>query len=111
MFGRKKKEVEIPVWEMQAEYDRMREQLDKLWPGSKEHSALLADVIKLEERKRNFEEATKPPEKRKISPDGWLAAGVTAICGLAPYAIEKSGHLANHLKGRVSTPNVWKNVH
>lgn len=110
MFNRKKKEEVTPVWEMASEYARMISKLEELWPGSKEYSALLADVIKLEERKRIFDEAHKPPEKRRITPDGWLAAAVTAVCGIAPYAVEKSGHLANHLKGRITTPNIWKNI-
>ena len=106
----KKKKVEEPKWELEDEYNRQKAILARTDIGwtMETYDQQLQVVLALEKRKREFEEAHKPPEKRRISPDGWLAAAVTAIVGVAPYAIEKSGHLANHLKGKVQLPNIWK---
>lgn len=108
MFGRKK--VEVPIWPLQAEYDRAKDALAKLWPGTAEHSKLLDEVLKMEEKRAAHEMAYKPVERQKISGNGWLAFTATLLGSAAPYAIEKAGHLANHMKGRVTYPNVWKDV-
>lgn len=108
MFGRKKK-VEAPVWELQTELDKQKAILDNMddvtW---EEYERQLKIVMALEKQKRDWEASIKPAEKRKISGDTWLAAGVTTACAAAPYAIERTGKLANHLKGKVQLPKIWK---
>lgn len=110
MFFKKKNQEPEPVWELEEEYQRQKAILARQDIGwtMETYDQQLQTVLKLEERKRKWEAEHKPPEKRRISPDGWLAAAVTAIVGVAPYAIEKGGHLANHLKGRIQTPDIWK---
>lgn len=46
--------------------------------------------------------------RRKVSPDQKVACGVTVIGFTAPYIIERVGRLANHIKGRVNLPKIWK---
>lgn len=109
MFFRKKKEPE-PVWELEEEYKKqvaILERKDIGWTFE-DYDRQLKTVLLLEAKKREFEEAHKAPEKKRVSPDGWLAAAVTVVLGAAPYLIEKTGHLAGHLKGKVQGPKIWK---
>lgn len=107
MFKKKQSTVEA-VWPLQAEYDKQVRILNGNTWTMEDYNKQLAVVLALEDKRAAWEEAHKPPEKRRVSPDGWLAAAVTAVVGVAPYAIEKGGHLASHLKTKVQTPKLWK---
>jgi len=109
MFFRKKKPEPV-TWELEDEYRRQLAILERKDIGwtFEDYDRQLKTVLLLEAKKREFEEAHKAPEKKRVSPDGWLAAGVTVILGAAPYLIEKTGHLAGHLKGKVQGPRLWK---
>lgn len=109
MFFRKKKPEPV-VWELEDEYRKqvaILERTDIGWTFE-DYDKQLKTVLMLEAKKREFEEAHKVPEKKRVSPDGWLAAAVTVVLGAAPYLIEKSGHLAGHLKSKVQGPRLWK---
>lgn len=107
LFRRKK--AEAPVWELQTELDKQKAILEGMDDVTWEtYERQLKIVMALEKQKRDWEANNRPPEKRKVSGDTWVAAGVTTACGAAPYLIEKTGKLANHLKGKVQLPKIWK---
>lgn len=109
MLFRRKKAIEPPVWELQGELDKQKLILDSMCDCTwEDYERQLKIVMALEKQKREWEAANKPPEKDHVSKNTWLAAGVTTACAAAPYAIEKTGKLANHLKGKVQLPKIWK---
>jgi hypothetical protein len=109
MFGKKKKQ-ETAVWELEEVYQTMKadfkENFEK-WT-TEERRTKLQELLTLDKQRLEWEKEHKPEPKRHVSPDGWLAAGVTLAASAAPYAIEKGGHLASHLKTKVQLPKIWK---
>ena len=105
----KRKKVAEPVWELQTELDKQKAILEGMEDVTWEtYERQLKIVMALEKQKRDWEASIKPPEKRKVSGDTWVAAGVTTACASAPYLIEKAGKIAPHLKGKVPLPKIWK---
>lgn len=62
-------------------------------------------VERLAEMRKDWEESQR---RRKLSPDSKMAATVTICAAAAPYMIERCGKLAQHLKGKVPLPRIWK---
>lgn len=109
---------EKPEWELETIYQRAIFKLDGLEGAYEdclteaarekilsELSNQRAYVQSLAKQKREWEQAQ---QKTKVSADTKVAATVTGIAALAPYMIERAGKLANHMKGKVNLPRMWK---
>lgn len=62
----------------------------------------------VEELAKSRKEWQESVQRRKVSPDQMAACGVTLIGFSAPYLIERLGKLANHFKGKVNLPRIFK---
>lgn len=101
---REASKYEMQVFEFQTKANEAKTNLEVL----SKRNALADQRAYVEELAKQRAAYVESQQKRKVSPDQKIAAGVTLVGFSAPYIIERIGKLANHIKGKVNLPRIWK---
>lgn len=95
---------EMQVFEFQCQATEAKTRLDVL----SKRNRLAEQRAYVEELAKQRQSWVEAQTRRKVSPDQKVACGVTLVGFSAPYIIEHLGRLAQHIKGKVNLPRIWK---